>query len=571
MNKLSVKIGIALLPVLFALYYLVPSIVQFMPEQSSRVTPFITKYFPKSHLKLGLDLQGGTYLVLSVDLEKAVIMEYEKQTEFLRSHLKDNDIQFTDVTSEGYRVAVTFPSMDMGEKMEVLLRDKGSLFIKDDEETLKRNNGSIVVKLSDAWEKDYRHQIVAQAIETIRNRIDEFGVSEPTIQSQGENRIVIQLPGEKDSARALSIIKRTALLEFKMVDRSLSPGALEQMINDKIIEGTLPKDAKAADVNVALVDKLPKDTQVLFEIKTDPSTNAVRRTPWLIKNQTLLTGGSIADARVRQDPTSFNPYYVQLQFDKEGAVRFDQITGDHVGEELAIVLDGNVTSAPRISERIPSGSARITLGSGTDAKSIYEEAKDLVVVLRAGALPAPVVVEENRTVGPSLGKDSIETGKMSAIVSIVLIFIFMIIYYRVSGLVADFALVLNMLFILALMAAFGATLTLPGIAGLVLTIGMAVDANVLVNERMREESRSGKNEQTSVVLGYDRANLTIIDASLTTLISGIVLYQFGTGPIQGFAVTLMIGLFTSYITAMWYTKIIVKSLSTFRKGKYLSF
>jgi preprotein translocase subunit SecD len=377
-----------------------------------------------------------------------------------------------------------------------------------------------------------------QALETIRNRIDQFGVSEPDIRRQGEKRILVQLPGIKDTKRAKALIGKTALLEFKLVDET-------------------------HDLNNALKGNVPPGSEVLYGVKEDPATQRILKTPYLLKKRTLLTGANLTDARVQID-SQYNEPYVSIDFDKKGGRDFERITGENVKKRLAIVLDKKVYSAPVIQEKISGGKARIT-GSFTT-----EEARDLAIALRAGALPAPVNILEERTVGPSLGTDSIRKGLISMCVGGILVILFMIVYYRGAGLIADFALILNILLIAGGLAGFQATLTLPGIAGIILTIGMAVDANVLIFERIREELRIGKTPRAAVDAGYDKATLTILDANVTTLIAALVLFQFGTGPVKGFAVTLSLGVIASLFTALILTRMVFDYYLMKRKTKRLS-
>jgi preprotein translocase subunit SecD len=379
---------------------------------------------------------------------------------------------------------------------------------------------------------------VDQALETIRNRVDQFGVSEPDIRRQGDNRILIQLPGIQDTQRAKDLIGRTALLEFKIVD-------------------------EAHDVNAALQGSVPAGSEVLYKVDEDRATKRVTRTPFLLKKSALLTGASLTDARVALDSQYGEPY-VSIEFDKKGARTFERVTGENVGKRLAIVLDNKVYSAPTIQEKIAGGKARIT------GRFTMEEARDLAIILRAGALPAPVTVLEERTVGPSLGADSIRSGLISILVGGLLVIVFMAIYYKWSGLLADFEVLLDLLLIGAGLAAFGATLTLPGLAGVILTIGMAVDNNVLIYERIREELRLGKTPRGAVDAGFDRATTTIMDANITTLISAVVLFQFGTGPIKGFAVTLSIGVIASMFTAIVVSRLVFNYFLDVRKIKRVS-
>jgi len=396
----------------------------------------------------------------------------------------------------------------------------------------------VELEFNNKEERKIKESTIDQALETIRNRIDQFGVAEPDIHREGEDRIVVQLPGIRDPDRAIALIGKTAILEFKLVDEENS-------------------------IEKALAGDIPEGDEILYQRRVDRDTGAISQTPYLIKKRNLMTGDLIKNAMVRID-TRLNEPYVLIEFNDRGARLFDQITAANVKKKLAIILDDNIYSAPVIQERISGGRAQIT-GNFTD-----EDARDLAIVLRAGALPAPVNILEKITVGPSLGKDSINKGTNSILIGGLLVVIFMVIYYNLSGLIANVALILNMLLILSCLAAFRATLTLPGIAGIVLTIGMAVDANVLIFERIREELKTGKGIRAAIEAGFSRAFLTILDANLTTLIAAVVLFQFGTGPIKGFGVTLNIGLLASMFTAIFVCRVIFDLWVGKRRMKKLS-
>jgi preprotein translocase subunit SecD len=363
-------------------------------------------------------------------------------------------------------------------------------------------------------------------------------VSEPDIRRQGADRILIQLPGIQDTQRAKDLIGRTALLEFKLVDES-------------------------RDVNAALQGSVPPGSEVLYKVDEDPATKRTARTPFLLKKTTLLTGDSLTNARVQIDSQYGEPY-VSIEFDRKGARAFERVTGENVGKRLAIVLDNKVYSAPTIQEKIGGGKARIT------GRFSMEEARDLAIALRAGALPAPVTVLEERTVGPSLGFDSIRQGMIAMAVGGALLLLFMAAYYKWSGLLADFEVLLNLVLTAAGLAALGATLTLPGIAGTILSVGMALDNNILIYERIREELRLGKTLRGAVDAGFDRATLTILDANVTTLIAAAVLYQFGTGPVRGFAVTLSLGVVASIFTAVVVSRLVFDYILNTWKIKSIS-
>ncbi|MFA5334398.1 MAG: protein translocase subunit SecD [Candidatus Omnitrophota bacterium] len=369
--------------------------------------------------------------------------------------------------------------------------------------------------------EDARKDASERALEVIRNRIDEFGVKEPQISPQGKDEIVVQLPGITDRARALDLIGKTAQLEFKLV--SSDPDKL-----NKALQGDVPAG---------------------FELQKDDNGD-----PLLIEKDAVLTGDALTTAFMSFDQSRFNDPYVSIQFSAEGAKKFAKVTQENVGRRLAIVLDGKVKSAPEIKEAIPSGQAQIT---GRFSK---EEASDLAIVLKVGALPAPVYIEEERTVGPLLGQDSINSGIKATLYGALFVGVFMLIYYLLAGFIADIAMALNIILLLGAMAYFKVTLTLPGIAGIVLTLGMAVDANVLIQERMREELEAGKTLGQAIRLGYDRAMSAIIDSNLTTVVAAIFLFQFGTGPIRGFALTLIIGLLISMFTSVFVTRVIFEVL-----------
>lgn len=360
-------------------------------------------------------------------------------------------------------------------------------------------------------------EAIDRALEIIRNRVDEFGVTEPIIQKQGEKRIVVQLPGIKDVDRAISLIGKTALLEFRLVD-------MERL--DEAMEG-----------------KIPPGYELVSQEDEDKGN-----VKYLLKIMPEVTGANLSDAQVRFDTQMFNRPYVFIEFDREGAKKFAEVTGANINKRLAIVLDNKVRSAPVIKSKIPDGKAII------EGDFTLEEAKDLAIVLRAGSLPAPIKIVEKRVVGPTLGKDSIKKGIVATLIGFLVVVIFMLGYYKFSGVVANLALLINVIIIFAILSLLRATLTLPGIAGIALTIGMAIDANVIIYERIKEELRLGKTVRAALETGYKRALRTILDANLTTLITTLVLYQFGTGPIKGFAVTLSIGIITSMFTAIFMSR-----------------
>ncbi len=490
-----------------------PSFTQALPDW--------WKVLPK--IELGLDLQGGTHLLLEVKLDEAVKTAVRRRGDDLKRELKANKLDFEDVSldSTGTLVAKLKSSAERTPFLDIASKSLPDFVASSVEDTGGRVYS---LKLRPRDEQQVRANAMDQALETIRNRIDQLGVRETTVAREGSSDILVQLPGIQDPERAKELIGKTAVLEFKLVDDSRN-------VQDAIQNGPPPGD------------------EVLYG-----SPERGGREPYLVEKPVLMTGDVVTDARVRPGGRLEGPY-VAVDLDQRGARIFDALTAENVGRRLAIILDGTVYSAPVIKERIPAGKVSIT------GRFSIDEAHDLAIVLRSGALPAPVEVAEERTVGPSLGRDSIRRGELSFVVGAAAVLIFMAVYYSGAGLVADFGLTLNILLLLCVMAAMQATLTLPGIAGIVLTLGMSVDANVLVNERMREELRAGKTPREAVKLGYQRAWLAIRDSNISTFVAGLILFQFGTGPVKGFAVTLCVGVLTGLfscivVTRAWYDYLI---------------
>jgi len=512
---------------------LVVALVYLVPTFASPLPSWWVKIFPEDTLRLGLDLKGGMHLVLGVQLDKAVETTTERVAQEVKNTLKRRRLRFTSVEREGLTdIVITMPpgADPAGVKSEL-----------EDLVTFNRISDSpeeIRLRMVNDEVRRIKRYAVDQGKETIRNRVDQFGVSETTIAKQGNDRILVELPGIKDPKRAIELIGKTAQLEFKMLDEENS-------------------------LDEALQGNLPPGSEILYQREVDPVTGSINKTPFLVQNRTLLTGDLLADAKVEID-TRYNQPHVSIEFDRKGARLFSTITEENVKKRLAIILDGNVYSAPVIQEKIPNGRARIT------GQFTMDQARDLAIVLRAGALPAPVEILENRTVGPSLGADLVRRGIISIIIGGLLVIAFMIFYYRLSGVIADVALILNMILIMAALAGFKAALTLPGIAGLVLTVGIAVDANVLIFERIREELRIGRGVGAAVESGYSKAFSTILDANVTTLIAAVVLWVEGTGPVRGFAVTLSIGIVASMFTAIVVTRVIFDYFVLTRKVGKLS-
>ncbi len=479
-------------------------------------------YPPRKTINLGLDLQGGIHLVLGVEADKAIATQTDRAAEDVKGALEKKGIGVKRVAREGIAAFSVELASPQSWNDALTVTNEFSAYERRDAD---QANGRFVLALSDKEVARLRDLSVRQAVETIRNRIDQFGVAEATIAPQGRERILIQLPGIQDPERAKALIGKTALLEFKLLDPN-------------------------ANVEEAVAGRVPEGDEVLYQRRIDKDTKAERKIPYVVQKRTLLTGAELNRAEVQADPNSPGNWQVSIEFNSVGTKLFGDVTEANVGKHLAIILDGSVYSAPRINERIPGGRAVVT------GQFSVEEARDLAIVLRAGALPAPVTVLEERTVGPSLGADSIRRGITAIVASAGVVFVFMLFYYRLSGLIADVALGLNLLILLACMAAFGATLTLPGIAGIALTIGMAVDTNILIFERIREELRVGKTPRAAIDAGFHRALTTIIDTHLTVMVTAAILYNFGTGPVKGFAVSLFVGLAASLFTAYFFTRLL---------------
>ncbi|HEX2437469.1 MAG TPA: protein translocase subunit SecD [Methylomirabilota bacterium] len=500
-RHLWVRIGIVLVVVLVSIWYLFP---------------------PRKTINLGLDLQGGIHLVLGVDIDKYVEHQAERAAEDLKNGLERKGVGVKRVAREGLSgVVVELANPSTWNDALTVAAEFGTFEVTQRDDKA----GRFVMTMRDRRVSELRDDAVRQGVETIRNRIDQFGVAEATITRQGGDRILIQLPGVQDPDRAKALIGRTALLEFKLLDEQTP---LEQ----------------------AQAGRLPETSEILYQVQVDRQTKTERKVPYVVQKRTLLTGAELTRAEVQADPNSTGNWQVAIEFTATGTRIFGEITEQNVGKRLAIILDGILKSAPRINERIPGGRAVIT------GQFTVDEAKDLAIVLRAGALPAPVSILEERRVGPSLGADSIRQGMIAIAASAIAVVVFMLLYYRLSGFIADVALVLNLLILLATMAALGATLTLPGIAGIALTIGMAVDTNILIFERIREELKVGKTARSAIEAGFTRALRTIIDTHLTVIVTAFILYNFGTGPVKGFAVTLLAGLTASLFTAYFFTRLL---------------
>ncbi|NQZ13401.1 MAG: protein translocase subunit SecD [Alphaproteobacteria bacterium] len=463
--------------------------------------------FPSKSINLGLDLQGGSHLLLQVELDDVIEERLESITEALRPELRKAKIRYKRLTETKDAVVVTISKEEDVDAVKKLIRENERNLLLD-----VKNGTTIEGRFSEDAVKEIQDQTIGQSIEIVRRRIDETGTREPIIQRQGDDRILVQLPGVDDPEQIKELIGTTAKLSFHLVNQGVSSGT------------------SAGGVMTLPLVEYPGQTMA-------------------IERRAKLTGDLLTNAQYSPDQNGQSA--VSFRFNTMGAKRFCDLSRENVGKPFAIVLDNEIISAPVIREPICGGAGQI---SGNFS---VKEASDLALLLRAGALPAPLTIMEERSVGPSLGADSVEAGKIASAIGMALVLVFMLFSYRLFGLFANVALMVNMALIFALLSGLQATLTLPGIAGIVLTIGMAVDANVLIFERIKEEIRNGRSIIGAVDAGYSRAMSTIIDSNLTTLIAAIILYSFGTGPIKGFAVTLGVGIVTSFFSAIMVTRLMV--------------
>ncbi|NUN06728.1 MAG: protein translocase subunit SecD [Bdellovibrio sp.] len=544
---------LAILGVVASIVWVVPNVVHF-GENS---------WWPsKQKLNYGLDIQGGLHLVMGVDVDGVVKESTNRLLASMQTDMKKDNVPFAAVKSEKPEqgeIQITLSSPAEKASVEKFLADKYSTVLQ----VMESTDTVVSARYFDAYLNEYKARVVQQAIETIRNRIDEFGVAEPSISSQGSNRILIQLPGMADAEKAKQLINTTAKLDFMVVSHEKTPQELQALVAEAEKAGsynltTMKYSEYVARLNADLKSKLPEKTTIYFEKSANAATLEAGAIPYLLRMDTDLGGGALDDAFVGYD--QYGGPQVSLHFSSAGATKFSDLTGNNVGKQMAIVLDKVVKSAPSIRDRISGGQAVITLGGGRDRNQMMDEAKMISTALRAGALPASLEQLEERRVGPTLGADAIDKAKMGSFVGAAIIVIFMLVYYKTMGAVASLALGINILGIFALLTSFGATLTLPGIAGIALTVGFAVDANVLINERIKEELALGHSIQVAIKEGYHRAMSAIIDANITTAATAVVLLYFGTGPVRGFAVTLLIGIVTSMFANVFVSKAIVDTL-----------
>ncbi|MGB0670696.1 MAG: protein translocase subunit SecD [Rhodospirillales bacterium] len=509
--KIILVIGICLLGVVYA----APNVMDRQDDALDDISALV----PHKQINLGLDLRGGSHLLMQVEVDAVIRERLQDLVDEVRATLRKERIRYQGLGAAAGGVGVTIIDADQLDDARKKLAALDSDFL-----TTTGEAGRITMALAEKALIARRTQAIEQSIEIVRRRIDETGVREPTIQRQGDDRILLQLPGVDDPQRLKSLLGQTARLTFHLLDESI---AAEQ---------------------AAATGRVPAGARLLYGNEVNPATGQAQ--PYLVKRKVEVSGEALTNASPGVDSRSNQPV-VNFRFDAGGAKKFGEITAANVNRPFAIVLDDKVISAPVIREPILGGSGQIS------GRFTVAEANDLALLLRAGALPAPLTILEERTVGPGLGQDSIEAGQIASVIGLIAVVVFMVLAYGKFGVMADIALVFNMILIIAALSVLQATLTLPGIAGIVLTIGMAVDANVLIFERIREEVKLGRTPISAVDAGYSRALSTIVDANVTTLIAAVLLYAFGSGPVRGFAVTLAIGIVTSMFTAIMVTRLMV--------------
>jgi preprotein translocase subunit SecD len=496
LNLFNYRLIIFALAALFAIIFSIPSFTQ--SDSGKKIS-------------LGLDLQGGLHILLGVETQKAVETKIKSIAATVKYYTDQNDILIEDLVVKPEQVSFMLLDADEKANLDKMLSEIQGIDING------ADNLFYTIKLLETEIALVKDMAVSQAVETIRNRLDQFGLAEPSVTRQGNTDIVVQLPGiktQEEEQRARSLIAKPANLELMAVD---------EQRNDQVDQLTKEQASEFGDL--------------ILEESQNPNVK------YLVKQIPILTGSEVVDAKVAFDQQTNQPI-INFRLSSFGAKVFGDFTAKNVGKRLAVVLDGKVFSAPSIRERIGGGSGQISGGF------TVVEAGNVAIALRSGALPAPVIMLEKRSVGPSLGADSIKSSMIALVSGFILVVIFMVVYYKVAGIVSNIALIMNIFIIIAVMAMFGATLTLPGMAGIVLTVGMAVDANVIINERIRELLKSGVSLSKSIEDGYKNAMSAILDANITTLLVAVILYAYGTGPIKGFAITISIGILASMLTAI---------------------
>ncbi len=581
---LAVRLGVCVTAVLASVWMLLPTVlgpsvsgpIELAAERAQMEEPppletplpWFVNWLPNAVVNLGLDLQGGLDLTLEVEVEEAVHSSVQRDIPALRTQAGRMDVKLLDVRREKHQSALLIETGD-GVSLETVSPVMTKAFGTYTYTRTITQDGKDYLRyeLQSAEAAAIAKRAVEQALETIRNRVDETGVKEPAITLKGDTAIDIQLPGETDIEAAIRTIGTTAQLAFILVDEERMGSAVRSNLKPGIDAAklALSADDYADDRELSqwLVDNghLPAGTRLMWEYAkatggVEDRIYTAEMSPYILRDEIMLSGEDVNDARTSVNGQT-GEAYVQLEFKPRGQAIFADVTGANINKRFAIVLDEKVRSAPVIRSRI-DGVASIEMGSDQNLDAQATEASELALVLRSGALPAPVSVGEVRKVGASLGEQAIREGFIAAIIGASMVFLFAAIYYRLSGVIADITLVINALMVVALLAAVGATLTLPGICGIALTIGMAVDCNIIIYERIREELRAGKGPRAALEAGFDRAFVAVFDSNITTLLAGVVLFSYGTGPLKGFAVTLMIGIFTTLFTGVFVSRTLMQ-------------
>ncbi|MCP4504193.1 MAG: protein translocase subunit SecD [Deltaproteobacteria bacterium] len=579
-QSLTLRMIVAAAMIGLAGYFLVPTVVYFsLSEQQlndvrsdpAAFKKLVPEWAPTTHIIPGLDLQGGIHMVVGVDLEKAVADRARRTTQRMRSVLNEEKIQFKTIDH--------LPELGIGDRLEVDFKDSTQVerYLKDvadkqfgDLATESQDGTKLTLRVHPDYVTKLKKEAIGQVKKTLENRISDLGVTEPSISKRGDDQIQIQLPGFNDPEAAKNMIGRTAQLEFMMCNdeidflsklTDLPPGVSYVASAYGRPDGSSGKDLflsfpenQKDTVKKYLADKTPSGNIIRFGKMRARKDLDQRMRTFTLYSMVELTGDDLTDANVILGTVNDPNPSVSLEFSKAGGNIFEELSGDNIGKRMGIVLEENVDSAPVFQVKISGGRASISMGSGTQTE-MKKSARELTMVLKSGALPAPIQFREERTVGPSLGADAVEAGKKAFAVGALLIVLFILFYYRLCGLFSIMGITVNMLFVLATLSWFNMDVTLPGLAGLLLTIGMAVDANIIVNERIREELKAGKRALAAIHAGYEHALSAILDANITTFIAGVVLMQYGTGPVQNFAKLLLIGTVSSVVSAIFITRI----------------
>jgi len=523
--------------------------------------PWWDAFVPKGRINMGLDLQGGIDLTLQVESDEAVVSSVHRDVAPVKSLAEDDGLRLKEVRRARGEPTLLVLGVDGvgGDEIRRFMTKRFDIYSYEGTRELDGAEYHAFTILP-AQAEYIAKRAVEQALETLRSRIDETGVKEPAIVLKGGNRINVQLPGIDNIEQAVAAIGTTAVLEFMMVDEEANEAEVDRALLDA--EKTLSPDEYVDDVLLsdwlARNGRIDSKARLMWEYEDKGAEGKVRTRTVVVRDRVVLTGDDVNDAHTAMN--QYNEPYVALEFKPRGGKIFCDITSENVGRRFAIVLDKKVRSAPVIREAICGGRASIEMGV-QDYQQALGEASVLALVLRTGALPAPVTIGDVRTVGASLGADSIAAGKLATMVGFGLVLVFMLAYYRKAGVVSCIALITNIMLVMALLAAAGATLTLPGIAGIALTVGMAVDCNIIIYERIREELRLGKTTRAAVDSGFSSALTAVLDANITTFIAGVVLYTYGTGPIKGFSVTLMIGILTTLFTGIFVSRAMMDFLT----------